>query len=192
MTRGFTGEKDAGGFQQDRVTNTRAGGTIFRHGGDPISLGGEGEGTTGRGVGAPVTLVGVSYAKRLGLQPGNFQLTIKAGSVDVFREIVIGDWVVFHWNRSGELKHGSIGIITAVRRSRSTSTGATREEWTLECQDWARIPNKTQIWFDDYTAFGSNVGGKILASRMGFTPGGSPDQMVLRKRAFSGSKTQFH
>lgn len=179
MTKGHSDE-DGHGFRQSRSFVTRAGGTIYRHGGDPIPLVGLTEGALAPGVGAPLSLVSVHYSGRLGLQAANFSLEVKAGDIHVFDEVKAGDWVTFHWNRAGKLLHGSVGLIVAVRRQRSSAGGAVAESWILECQSWARVLNKTQVWFDDYTAFGSNVGGKILASRMGFVPGGSPDQMVMR------------
>lgn len=166
------------GYRQDRVYNTRCFVTVYRHGAEPIQL--VGEQTLRPRQGGPAALVSCSHEKRLGDPSGTFAIGLREGSLDIRREIRAGDWVVIHWTRNGEKLPGMLGVIERVSRSRRSVDGALAEEWQIQGRDFGRIFQITSIWFDDYTNYQNNAGGQILGARMGFVPGGAPNQVVNR------------
>lgn len=185
MARGF-GAAPVVGQRDGRSFNHRVFATIYRHGASTIPLvsrpAPEGPGgAIAPGVGGPVALVGASYQKSMGQASGTWSLTLKRGTLDIQKEIRAGDWVISHWTRNGEKLFGTMGMITGVRRRRNVSgTNASVETWVVNGRDFGRIFEITPVWFDDYTAFQTNVGGKIIGGRMGFNPSGAPDQIVQR------------
>lgn len=159
-------------------TNHRCVATIYRHGKEPLNL--VGDQTLGPTLGGPVALVGCQTSKTLSGAAGTFTLTVKRGSADVREEIRPGDWVIQHWIRNGKKLFGMMGIVVSVMRDKRVGGGATQESWLVTGQDFGRIFAMTEVWFDDYTAWPENVGGKMLGSRMGYNPTGRPDEMVQR------------
>jgi hypothetical protein len=173
------GDATARGFiAGKRNFNTRCYVTIHRHKGQPIEL--VGRQTLRPLQGGPVALVAAQHSKSMSAAAGQFSITIKQGSLDIRREILTGDWVVIHWTRNGRPLHGMLGRIDTVRRVRRAAEGATAEDWVISGRDFGAIPEMTQIWFDEYTNYETNVGGQILGARMDFNVEGHPDQIVAR------------
>lgn len=175
------------GFADNRRSAHRCHVVIYRHDGDPIDL--VTDVARGPDAGGPVALIGATSSKTMGPGAGTFTLSLKRGTLNIQREIRVGDWVVLYWSRNGVPLYGTMGPIRSVQRSRSvTGSRASTEAWTVSAQDIGRIFALTKVWFDDYTGFQSNIGGKILGGRMGFNPSGAPDQIVQRIiDAFLGS-----
>lgn len=156
--------------------NTRVDARVYRFGKAPLDLRASSD--------AASHLKGFGFIHRCstgkglaGASAGTWSLSIKS-HYDVTAEISAGDWVVIWWSVNGIPYHGTMGRVIDIRRSRTSVGGATSVSWTLSGKDFVDVFDRTQVWFDDYNDFGSNVGGKILGSRFNFVPGGSPDAVV--------------
>ena len=166
--------------------NTGLQATVYRHGRDPLPL--VGSQTLARRHGGPVALVRGSQQKSLATAAGTFSLGVKEGGLDIQREIKGGDWVVLSWRRNGQKLAGMLGVIDGVHRARVSKEGVTVEDWTITGRDHGRIFDITEVWFDDYTNYETNAGGKILGQRMEYNPAGHPDQIVSNiARAWLGA-----
>lgn len=151
--------------------HTRVRARVYRHDADPIEFVGDVDT-------AKPSIVGVSTSKSLA-GVGTFTLTMKAPRrFLVSEEIQSGDWIVWWWEINGRAYHGTFGPITNVGRSRTSVGGATAVEFPVTCADFTRVIERTQVWFDDFSDYETNVGGKITGSRMGYTPTGSPDAVI--------------
>ena len=161
-----------------KTTNHRIIATFYRHAGEPIELlGGHGDGALAPGVGGPASIVSASTSKTMGGgMAGTFTITLKRGSLNIMEEIRAGDWVILHFTRNGKPLHGTLGMILDVREQRTPSS----ESITITGADFGRVIDRTEVWFDDFTGFENNAGGKLIGGRMGFNPIGSPDQIVQR------------
>jgi hypothetical protein len=150
--------------------NTRVGAVIYRHGKDPIYIAPEG----------PLMVTSCAYNKALGgAASGQWSITFKASRrFDVYREIDVDDWCVWWWEINGHRYHGAFGPIGMVQEGDSSSGGATVVEHTISGSDFGRLIDRTKVWFDDFSEYENNVGGKAIGSRMDFTPTGSPDQVI--------------
>jgi hypothetical protein len=161
-------------------TITRVRAEVHRHDGDPIVL--ANKGSTGHGHGSAAAVVGATETMKLGMDPATFTVDLKEGALNIQEEIQAGDWVVLTWEVNGEAHFGQLGQILVVAETRTVEgeTGAPDATFTLHCENFGRVFNRTTIWFDDYTNYKNNAGGQILGQRMGWVPGGSPDTIVGR------------
>jgi hypothetical protein len=154
--------------------NTHVRAIVHRHGGSPVPL----TGKVVEGGLDGIAVVGLSTSKGI-KGSGTFSLTVKVPrSYDVDSEIQVGDWVVWWWEQNGRAYHGTVGTIVSVAESTRSKGGVTVAEYTFSCADFARVFDRTSVWFDDYSDYESNVGGKVIGSRMGWNPTGSPDAVV--------------
>lgn len=156
--------------------STRVDARIYRYGKAPLDLRARADAASGlQGFGF---IQRASTSKGLaGAAAGTWSLSIKS-RYEVTEEISPGDWIVIWWSVNGIPYHGTMGRVIDIRREKSSTDGATVTSWSLSGKDFVDVIDRTQVWFDDYNDFASNVGGKILGARFNFVPGGTPDAVV--------------
>lgn len=153
--------------------NTHVIATIYRHDRLPLALEGEIGATTPTGP----TIIGAQTNKSLG-GAGTWSLDLKSNGEDLRGEISADDWIVIFWTRNGVPLFGTIGLVDTLARSTRSNGGVTVTDWRVAGRDFAKIIDKTVVWFNDYADFETNVGGKIMGRRFNYIPGGTPDAVV--------------
>lgn len=157
---------------------TRCFAKVYRFDGPPLDLIGHVE--HGHNNGKP-TIVNASTMKSIAAPSGTFTLTVRLNphSFDIHEEIKNGDWISIWWQRGDRKLHGMLGNIDGVRRLRTVAgEGATSEEYVITGRDVGKVFETAEVWFNEYVKFGSNVGGRIIADRFNYVPGGTPDRVV--------------
>lgn len=159
--------------------NTHVAGVIHRHGKEPLPFTRHPDGLPS--ADGPGSIVGATYGKTM--QPGSpsaqWALTLKVHPrFDLREEVRGGDWVVWWWVINGRSYHATFGPIVGISDATESHGGANVVEYTIVGADFARIMERTQVWFDDFSEYETNAGGKFIGARMGFTPTGSPDNVI--------------
>lgn len=133
-------------------------------GNDPIILNGGVLSMAGRRrEDADPCLINVQTTKAFGAPSGSFVVAAKPSrgvTESMFERILDDDWIDIVFSRHGRRYHTMRGLIDEVREEEVvTSSGATTTAYMITGRDFGKVWEKTQIWFNPYSA--ENVGGGI-------------------------------
>lgn len=159
-------------LQQTRTSGVAV--TIYSNGYDPVFSRQEKLDLDGRTESSQrPSIVGLTTSKSMGAAAGSWTITIKAparmGSTesDFLEKVLDDDWIDIFITYNGKKVHVLRGLIDSIRWNRSANgQGATARVYTITGQDHGSILEKTEAWYNDFTAENtySAITQKLLAS----------------------------